>query len=91
MARPWGSVSPRGHLGSIRVPVFLLHGQGDTVIPAAETLWIASEVPPAELRAALVSPAIIHVEIQGEPPLGEKWALVHFMAGILDEAASTQK
>jgi dienelactone hydrolase len=84
-------VSPHGHLGAIHVPVFLLHGQDDTVIPAAETLWIASEVPPAELRVALVSPAIVHVEIHGEPPLGEKWALVHFMAGVLAEADSAHE
>ncbi len=81
-------VSPHGHLASIHVPVFLLHGQGDTVIPAAETLWIASEVPPGELRVALVSPAIVHVEIHGEPPLGDRWELVHFMAGVLAEAAA---
>jgi dienelactone hydrolase len=81
-------VSPHGHLASIHVPVYLLHGKGDTVIPAAETLWIASEVPPGELRAALVSPAIVHVEIHGEPPLGEQWDLVHFMAGVLAEASS---
>lgn len=80
-------VSPRGHLGAIRVPVFLLHGQGDTVIPAAETLWIASEVPPAELREVLVSPAVVHVEIHGEPPLRDQWELVHFMASVLDAAA----
>jgi hypothetical protein len=35
-----------------------------------------------------VSPAIVHVEIHGEPPLGEKWALIHFMAGVLAEASS---
>lgn len=80
-------VSPRGHLGAIRVPVFLLHGQGDTVIPAAETLWLADEIPPAELREVLVSPAVVHVEMQGEPSLLDRWALVHFMAGVLDEAS----
>ncbi len=81
-------VSPRGHLGAIRVPVFLLHGQGDTVIPAAETLWIADEIPAAELREVLVSPAVVHVEIHGEPSVRDRWALVHFMAGVLDEAAA---
>jgi dienelactone hydrolase len=80
-------VSPRGHLGAIRVPVFLLHGEGDTVIPAAETLWIADEIPPAQLREVLVSPAVVHVEIHGEPSVRDRWALVHFMAGVLDEAA----
>ncbi len=84
------AVSPRGHLGGIHVPVFLLHGAGDTVIPAAETTWIASEVPPAFLRAALVSPAVVHVELQGKPGLGEQWSLVHFMAQVLDAAADAR-
>lgn len=84
-------VSPRGHLGALKVPVFLLHGAGDTVIPAAETLWIASEVPPSLLRSVLVSSAVVHVEIQGEPPLSERWALVHFMARILQEAEASAR
>ncbi len=85
-----GRVSPHGHLASIHVPVFLLHGKGDTVIPAAETLWLAAEVPPDELRAVVISPAIVHVEIQGHPPLIEQWELVHFMAGVLAEAAEVR-
>lgn len=36
----------------------------------------------------LVSPAVVHVEIQGEPLLRDQWAIVHFMAGVLDEAAA---
>src|SRR5437868_10085065 len=31
--------SPHGHLNSLPVPVFLLHGAGDAVIPASETMW----------------------------------------------------
>jgi pimeloyl-ACP methyl ester carboxylesterase len=84
------AVSPRGHLGSMDVPVFLLHGAGDTVIPAAETEWIAREVPSSVLRSALVSPALVHVELQGEPPVSEQWALVHFMARVLEEAEATR-
>jgi pimeloyl-ACP methyl ester carboxylesterase len=81
-------VSPRGRLGGVRAPVFLLHGAGDTVIPATELAWLAGEVPPGRLRRALVSPAILHVEIHGEPGAGEQWDLVHFMAGVLDEASA---
>ena len=81
-----GPVSPRGRLGSIHVPVYLLHGAGDSVIPATETLWLAREVPPAELRDVLVSPALVHVELDGDPTLGDRWSLVHFMADLLDEA-----
>ena len=84
------AVSPSGHLGGMTVPVFLLHGAGDTVIPAAETEWIAREVPASVLREALVSPAIVHVELGGEAPISQKWALVHFMAGVLQEAERTK-
>jgi dienelactone hydrolase len=81
------TVSPHGHLDGIRAPVYLLHGAGDSVIPASETGWLAKEVPPEYLRSSLVSPAIQHVELHGEPSVGERWALVHFMAQVLEEAA----
>jgi pimeloyl-ACP methyl ester carboxylesterase len=84
------AVSPAGRLAAMRVPVFLLHGAGDTVIPAGETEWIASQVPPELLRQALVSPAIVHVEIEGKPPLSQQWDLVHFMAAILAEARAAR-
>ncbi len=78
-------VSPHGHLGSIRANVYLLHGEGDTVIPATETLWLAQDVPAERLRNALVSPAIEHVELKA-PSAADKWALVHFMGQVLSEA-----
>jgi pimeloyl-ACP methyl ester carboxylesterase len=83
-------VSPHGRLAQMEVPVFLLHGAGDTVIPAAETEWIAAEVPAHLLRQALVSPALVHVELGPDTPLSEKWALVHFMATVLEEAADVR-
>lgn len=79
------TVSPHERLGSLRAGVYLLHGEGDTVIPSSETLWLASDVPPASLRAVLVSPAIQHVELK-EPTAADKWALVHFMSQIITEA-----
>jgi dienelactone hydrolase len=82
-----GPVSPHGRLQSIHVPVFLLHGAGDTVIPASETLWLAEDVPRAYVHDVLVSPAIVHVELEGEPTIGDKWALVHFMAEVLQQAS----
>jgi dienelactone hydrolase len=78
-------VSPRGHLGSLRANVYLLHGEGDTVIPATETLWLAEDVPAALLKSALVSPAIEHVELKA-PSAADQWALVHFMGQVLGEA-----
>ena len=85
-AQAMTTVSPRGHLAGLAVPVYLLHGAGDTVIPSAETEWIAREVPPAVLRNALVSPALVHVELGPETPASQKWDLVHFMAGVLEAA-----
>jgi dienelactone hydrolase len=80
-------VSPHGRLGSIRVPVFLLHGAGDSVIPPTETLWLAEDVPHGYVHDVLVSPALVHVELEGEPSLRDKWALVHFMAEVLEATA----
>lgn len=82
------AVSPHGRLGSIKANVYLLHGAGDTVIPATETLWLAHDVPPERLRTALVSPAIEHVELKS-PSAWDQWALVHFMGEILGEAESS--
>jgi pimeloyl-ACP methyl ester carboxylesterase len=79
------SVSPRGRLAKLRVPVFLLHGSGDTVIPATETEWLATEVPRDRLREVLISPAIVHIELNGKPTWKDQWSLVHFLADVMTE------
>ncbi len=80
------AASPHDRLATLKAPVFLLHGAGDSVIPATETLWLAADVPKGLVRQVLVSPAVVHVELEGEPAIQEKWALVHFMAEVLDAA-----
>jgi dienelactone hydrolase len=85
-AEGMASVSPHGRLGALTAPTFLLHGAGDTVIPAVETEWLARDVPPAALRDVLVSPALVHVELGPETPMSQKWDLVHFMARVLEQA-----
>jgi len=77
-------VSPHGHLDSLHVPVLLLHGAADNIIPPSELLWLQKDVPPAELVNALISPAISHVSMEGEPSLTDKYQLVHFMAQVLE-------
>jgi pimeloyl-ACP methyl ester carboxylesterase len=79
-------VSPHGHLSSLHVPVLLLHGAADNVIPPSELLWLKNDVPRHYLKNALISPAISHVSMEGEPSLGDKFRLVHFMAQLLDLA-----
>jgi pimeloyl-ACP methyl ester carboxylesterase len=79
-------VSPRGKLGTITAPVYLLQGAGDNVIPPSETEWIASEVPPRYLAQSLVSPAISHVEVGGQPTFEDKARLLHWLAEFVSEA-----
>jgi pimeloyl-ACP methyl ester carboxylesterase len=85
------AVSPREHMAGLRVPVYLLHGSGDTVIPPTETLWLADDVPSPLVRDVLVSPALVHVELEGAPGWRDKWALVHFMADVLGAARSARR
>lgn len=79
------AASPHGKLATVRVPVFLLHGAGDTVIPPSETWWLASQVGAERLRDVLVSPIIQHVELHGEPTVVDRFRIVHFLSGVLTE------
>jgi pimeloyl-ACP methyl ester carboxylesterase len=82
------AVSPHGQISSLRVPVYLLHGSTDTIIPASETMWLAKDVPPQQLKAVLISPAMNMIHVDGQHPVttSERWALVDFMAQVLKAA-----
>jgi dienelactone hydrolase len=80
------AASPVGHLRSLQMPILLLHGSGDTVIPPTELLWLEREVPQDELRSALISPAISHVEVGSKVRLWDRLALVHWMVLLIREA-----
>jgi pimeloyl-ACP methyl ester carboxylesterase len=80
------AVSPHGHLAQLHTAIFLLHGAGDTIIPSSETLWLAQDVPAAELKASLVSPALVHVDMGDKVTWQQQWQLVDFMAQVLDAA-----
>ena len=80
-------LSPLGRLGTFSTPVYLLHGQADNIIPSAETLWMASELPRADLKAMLVSPVLSHLDLDGaKPGAMDQWRLVHFFALVMNEA-----
>ena len=83
-------VSPHGHLQTLHVAVLLLHGAADNVIPPSELLWLEQDVPAAFLKSALVSPAISHASMEGEPSLADKARLVNFMAQMLELEDDTQ-
>ena len=84
------AVSPHGNLSHLKVPVYLLHGAGDTVIPASETEWLAGDVPRKQLKAVLISPALIHVNMEETVPFSQKWALVDFLARVVRAANGLQ-
>ena len=80
-------LSPHGMLRSMRTPVYLLHGEADNIIPAAETLWMASELPESSLREVLVSPVLSHLDLDGaRPGVWDQWRLVHFFALVMHAA-----
>jgi dienelactone hydrolase len=86
-AADMGKLSPSGGLKTLKAPVYLLHGEGDNVIPAAETLWMAHDLPPAMLSAMLVSPVLSHVNLDGPSPgARDEWQLMHFFAEVMEAA-----
>jgi pimeloyl-ACP methyl ester carboxylesterase len=77
------AISPEGKLGDLRVPVFVLHGSTDDIIPSTESLWLEKEIPRKYLRAVLITSAFSHVD----PDKGASWRdelrLVGFLADVL--------
>lgn len=76
------ALSPRGNLSGVQVPVYLLHGKGDTVIPPSETQWADAELTGQE-HGALVTPLIQHVEVASKPLMADKLELVWFMSKLM--------
>jgi pimeloyl-ACP methyl ester carboxylesterase len=79
------AVSPHSQVSQLHIPVYLLHGTTDSVIPSSETLWLAKDVPAPALKTVLISPAMNMIHVDGQHPvtLSQKWVLVDFMAQIL--------
>jgi dienelactone hydrolase len=80
------SLSPAGRLGGLRVPVFLLHGVDDPIVPSTESEWLADEVPAAALERVLLTPALRHAESSAAPDLRDSARLVAFVAAVLRRA-----
>ena len=80
-------VSPEGRVANLHVPVFLLHGAGDNVIPPTESSWLARDLPAGAVRGSLVSRAISHVSLaDADPSVLDDWKLVNFFAHVLQFA-----
>jgi pimeloyl-ACP methyl ester carboxylesterase len=76
------SLSPAGHLQQLHVPVYLLHGAHDSVIPPSETVAADLELRGTE-HDALVSPLLEHVEVGKATGLADEFALVSFLSKML--------
>jgi len=77
------AASPVTHIQRVRVPVFLLHGADDPIIPASETRALAERTPARILAGALVTPALRHAELRSEPTLRDRVDIVRFVAALL--------
>ena len=77
------AASPHNYVAKIHVPVILLHGSADNVVPPTETLWLEHDLPKGVLKAALISPAIGHVEVGGATKM-DQLRLIHWMKLMLD-------
>lgn len=64
-------------------PVFLLHGAADTVIPAAESVFLRRHLGSAVPTRLLLSHLITHAEVDESASMAEAWRLVAFWADIL--------
>lgn len=82
MAPTMNAASPAGRMGNIRVPVFLLHGAHDDVVPPSESRFSAREAP-GDVHL-LVTSKIGHAEMGKDESKLDEIRLVRFMAGLLD-------
>lgn len=85
------AASPHGHLGDLRVPVYLLHGTGDPIIPSFESAYLARELPPGQLHALVISKLLRHAEFPTPPTPGQAWELVSFVRRLLEAAGSAAR
>jgi pimeloyl-ACP methyl ester carboxylesterase len=76
------AASPHYYIGHLHVPVLLLCGETDNVVPPTETLWLEHDLPKGTVKDVLISKAIGHVEVGGASWM-DQWKLVHWMEVML--------
>ncbi len=81
---PDPAASPERAPASPAAPVFLLHGDDDTVIPAAESVLLGNFLRQRGTEVhVLLSGLITHAEVDRTAAASETWKLVRFWAGVL--------
>ena len=78
------AASPAGHMADIHVPVFLLHGAHDDVVPPSESKWSAHEASHSSNVNLLVSSKIGHAEMGKNESALDEVRILRFMAALLD-------
>jgi predicted esterase len=69
-----------------RIPVYLLHGTDDNVVPAIESTLLARDMAARGVPVhVLLTPLITHAEVNRAPTVAAVWRLIHFWANLLDE------
>ncbi|MFE7170745.1 alpha/beta fold hydrolase [Streptomyces sp. NPDC057616] len=66
---PWG-FDP----GQVKVPVLLVHGKSDRVVPSSHSRWLAGQLPSAELR---LIPDAGHISVLDESANALAWLAGH--------------
>jgi len=83
-AAEMAALSPHGHLAGLHVPVYILHGRADNLIPFAESYWLTQDLPQGTLKERLVSPLIGHVTTnQDKANFMDRFALIRMLARFL--------
>ncbi|XP_045765402.1 lipase member K-like [Maniola jurtina] len=60
----YGSARPPAYeLGAVRVPTVLLQGRGDTIVPAADSRWLAARLPDLRELYVVDDPAWNHFDV----------------------------
>jgi pimeloyl-ACP methyl ester carboxylesterase len=80
------AISPQGKLADLRVPVYILHGTSDDIIPSTESLWLEKEIPHKFLREVLITPAFSHVDPDKAASWRDELRLVDFLAKVLRDS-----
>jgi pimeloyl-ACP methyl ester carboxylesterase len=86
------AASPHFYISHLQVPVLLLHGATDDVVPSTEMLWLEHDLPPGTVKGALISGAVGHVDLENVS-WTERWRLVEWirkMLGLLDTGNAAQ-
>lgn len=83
---PLDAASPVGKLADVDIPVFVVHGEADPIIPSSESRWLARELAGKPDVRVLITPVLRHAEMSEPPGLADYADIVGFMAAILRAA-----